>query len=76
MRRLPANDLCILGARDCNSAVHEAVVQRDSLHVSQKGAVRLRYQLVSLSTNSLNFKSYYTYGTKWRAHAPVGSLQL
>ena len=48
MRRLPANDLCVLGATDCNPAVHGAKVQRRSLHVSQKGAVRLRYQVVSV----------------------------
>ena len=42
LRCLRANDVCILGARDCHSAALEASVQRWSVHVRQTGSVRRR----------------------------------
>ena len=72
LRCLPANDICLLGARDWNSSVREASVESCSVHVRQTGSVRV--QLSSCSTNSFRFTPSHTYATMCRAPAPVHRL--
>ena len=76
MRRLPADDVCVLGVRHCNSRLHEAAVKqrRSDLHVPRTGIVGLSSRLCVQQT--LNFTCYCACATMWRAYAPAGGVQV